>query len=151
MNNDIQTLLNKCEKIGNLTIYNSFVKTYPKISNTHRIVCSLSGGSDSDIMLDIISRLDTEKKVKYVFFDTGIEYKATKKHLEFLEQKYGIVIDRVRAIKPVPAGCKQYGVPFWSKYVSEMMERLQHHNFKWEDKPYEILIKEYPKCKIALQ
>ena len=34
------------------------------------IACAISGGSDSDIMLDMLTRLDDEKKIKYVFFDT---------------------------------------------------------------------------------
>ena len=32
-----------------------------------------------------------------------------------------------------------------------MISRLQKHNFKWEDKPYDALVKEYPKCKCALK
>ena len=151
MNNKLQEILNKCEDAKNLTIFDSFVKAYPKIENKSIIVCSISGGSDSDIMLDILTKLDTEKKIKYVFFDTGIEYQATQKHLIYLENKYGITIERFRALKPVPLGCKQYGLPFWSKFVSEMIERLQKHNFNWVDKPFEELMIMYPKCKVALK
>ena len=32
-----------------------------------------------------------------------------------------------------------------------MIQRLQRHNFKWEDKPFEELSKEYPKCISALR
>lgn len=32
-----------------------------------------------------------------------------------------------------------------------MIERLQKHNFKWEDKPFDELIKEYPKCRGGLR
>lgn len=147
----INDILLKCEEVGNLTIYDSFVKAYPKVKNKQIIVCGISGGSDSDIMLDIIAKLDTEKKVRYIFFDTGIEYEATKKHLDNLEKKYGITIERIKAIKPVPLGCRQYGVPFWSKHASEMIERLQRYDFKWEDRPFDELIKEYPKCRAALR
>lgn len=147
----IKDILKQCESIGNLTIFDSFVKAYPKVDSKQKIVVSISGGSDSDILLDIIAKLDTEKKVKYIFFDTGIEYQATKKHLEFLERKYGITIERIKAIKPVPLGCRQYGLPFWSKEVSEKIERLQRHNFKWEDKPLAELLKEYPNCKVAVR
>ena len=31
-----------------------------------------------------------------------------------------------------------------------MISRLQRHDFKWEDKPFEELVKEYPNCKSAL-
>lgn len=115
------------------------------------IGCAVSGGADSDIMIDILTKLDDERRIKYVFFDTGIEYQATKKHLDELEQKYSIKIDRVKAQKSVPTSCRQYGVPFLSKYVSEMIYRLQLHNFKWEDEPFEVLIKRYPKCKTGLK
>ena len=71
--------------------------------------------------------------------------------MKFLEDKYGIEIKVERAIKPIPTCCREYGQPFLSKYVSEMVQRLQRHNFKWEDKPFEELIKEYPNCKGALQ
>ncbi len=145
------SILKKCEEVKNLIIFDSFIKATPKIKTNRKIVCSISGGADSDIMLDILTKLDTNKKIKYVFFDTGIEYQATKEHLDYLERKYGVVIDRVKAITPVPLGCRKYGVPFWSKHVSEMIERLQRHGFKWEDKPFDELYREYPKCKVALQ
>jgi hypothetical protein len=32
-----------------------------------------------------------------------------------------------------------------------MIERLQRHGFKWEDRPFEELYKEYPRCKVALR
>lgn len=143
----MEEIFKLCERANNLTIFDSFVKARPKIQYKQNILCSISGGSDSDIMLDIISKLDVDKKVKYVFFDTGIEYEATKRHLDYLENKYGIKIEKRKAVVPVPLGCRKYGVPFWSKYVSDMIERLQRHNFKWEDKPIDELLAEYPKCK----
>lgn len=151
MDEILKDILEKCEQAKNLTIFDSFVKTYSKVDSKRRIVVSLSGGADSDIVCDIFARLDTDKKVIYVFFDTGIEYQATKEHLDYLESKYGIKIDRIKAITPVPLGCRKYGVPFWSKYVSSMIERLQKHGFKWEDRPLDELLKEYPKCKSALR
>lgn len=149
--NILPRILEECERAGNLTIFNSFLKTAPKIETKQNIICSISGGSDSDIMLDILARLDYTRKIKYVFFDTGIEYQATKKHLAELETKYEINIERIKAIKPVPVGCKEYGLPFWSKYVSECIERLQKAGFTWKDKPFEELITQYPKCKAALK
>lgn len=151
MAENIQSILEKCEKIGNLNIYNSFLKTYQKLQQHDKIVCSISGGADSDIVLDIMTKLDTDKKVKYVFFDTGVELQATKNHLDYLEQKYGVVIERLKAVKPIPVCCKEYGLPFWSKRVSEMIERLQRHDFQWEDEPYEVLITKYNNCIEALK
>lgn len=109
-----------------------------------------AGGGDSDIMLDILSKVDTEHKVIYVWFDTGIEYQATKNHLRYLEEKYGIHIQKEKAVKPIPLTCKEYGQPFLSKQVSEMISRLQAHGFQWEDEPFDVLIKKYPRCKCAL-
>lgn len=89
--------------------------------------------------------------LKYVFFDTGMEFEATKRHLDFLEKKYGIEIQREKAKIPVPVGCKKYGVPFLSKQVSEWIGRLQKHNFQWENESFERLLEKYPKCKAALR
>ncbi len=148
MLNDISEHINKCDNYQSVKY---LMVTNTKVEQYDNIVVSVSGGSDSDIMIDMFTKCDPGKKVKYVFFDTGLEYQATKRHLDFLEDKYSIKIDRERAIKSIPTSCKEYGQPFLSKHVSEMISRLQRHNFKWEDKPYDVLIKEYPKCKSALQ
>ena len=136
-----------------MLIVDSFVKANSVINSPlyETILCSISGGSDSDVMLDLISRVDRDKKVKYVWFNTGLEYQATKDHLDYLEQKYNVTIARERAIKPIPLTCKEYGQPFLSKFVSENIYRLQMHGFKWEDKPLEELLEEYPNCKAALR
>lgn len=85
-----------------------------------------------------------------MFFDTGIEYQATKEHLKYLEEKYGIKIHKEKAKVPVPLGNKKYGFPFLSKNVSNMIWRLQSHNFQWEDDTFEALYAKYPNCKCAL-
>ena len=56
-------------------------------------------------MLDLLERVRGNRKVTYVFFDTGIEYRATLRHLDDLEAKYGIEIVRRKAKKPVPMVC----------------------------------------------
>lgn len=147
---NIDDLLNQ---IDNLAIFDCFIVANKKINdpNYKKIMCSISGGSDSDDLMDICSKLDASQKVTYVFFDTGLEYQATKEHLKFLEEKYGVEIHVVKAKKPIPTCCKQYGQPFLSKQVSEWISRLQKHNFKWEDKPFEELLQEYPRCKAALK
>ena len=119
-------------------------------------VVSISGGSDSDVMLDMIQALEPEKnypdaKLHYVWFNTGLEYTATKEHLSYLEEKYGITIERIRAKTPVPLGCKEYGQPFISKQFSQYISRLQSHGFKWEDKPFDVLYQRHPNCKAALR
>lgn len=144
----LQNVLNSLPEFRNEEILKSFIKGYSIINRPQykNIVCSISGGSDSDIMLDIIYRVDEHKKVTYVWFDTGLEYQATKDHLKYLEDKYGITIEKEKAVKPIPACAKEYGQPFLSKFVSEMIGRLQRHGFNFKDEPYESLIKKYPHC-----
>lgn len=138
------------DKPLSVIISDAMIITDAKLKRYEKILVSVSGGADSDVMLDMCVRLDKDKKCDYVFFDTGIEYEATKKHLDYLEEKYNITIRREKAVTPVPLGCKRYGQPFLTKHVSEMMYRLQKHNFQWEDEPFEVLIKKYPNCKSAL-
>ena len=135
---------------GNANIQQAFAKALNQYRRHNNIAVSVSGGKDSDIVVDIMSKLDDDKKIRYIWFDTGLEYRATKEHLSYLEEKYDIVIERIKAIKSIPLCCKTYGQPFLSKNVSQMIYRLQKHNFKWEDKPYEELMKIYPNCKAAL-
>lgn len=145
----IDEILSKCA--DNFAIFDSCVKTNSVLNDSNTALCSISGGSDSDIMLDMIHKVDEEGKVKYYWIDTGLEYSATKEHLRFLEQKYGIEIIRLKPDKPIPSCVKEYGVPFLSKFVSQQMMHLQAHDFQWEDEPLKVLLKKYPKCKIALQ
>lgn len=116
-----------------------------------KAICSISGGSDSDLMLDICTKVDNQKKIQYVWFDTGLEYQATKDHLKYLEERYGIEITPYKAKMPIPLSNKKYGQPFLSKAISDYIYRLQKFNFKWEDKPFDELYEEYPKCKAALR
>lgn len=137
----------------NKTIIDNFIKAFWIINNDSykKIICTVSGGSDSDVMMDICTKCDIDKKIDYVWFDTGLEYQATKDHLKYLEEKYNVGIIRQRAIKSIPLSCRQYGQPFISKQVSEFISRLQRHDFKFEDKSFEELYIEYPRCKSALQ
>lgn len=147
----IEELLQSCPR--NQVIGDNLVRAWSKINSPKYsyILCSISGGSDSDDMMDIVWRCDKSNKVKYVWFDTGLEYQATKDHLEYLEKKYNITIYCYKAIKSIPLSCKIYGQPFLSKQVSEFIQRLQKHNFKWEDEDFKTLYKKYPKCKSALE
>lgn len=132
-------------------ITESIVITHAKFKQYKKILCSISGGSDSDILLDLCQKLNESGKVTYAFFDTGLEFRATKEHICYLEEKYGVHIEKIKAIKPIPVCCKEYGQPFLSKQVSEWIERLQRHDFQWEDKPFEVLYEKYPKCRAALR
>ena len=86
---------------NNPVILEAAIKTEDHINtvarNGGKIMVSISGGSDSDIMLDMFEKLGyDEGEVVYVWFDTGLEYDATRRHLTYLEQKYGIEIKRYR-------------------------------------------------------
>lgn len=145
---DIMELVKSCPV--NAVIVNNIIKAWSYIRRHDKILVGLSGGSDSDICLDIVYRCAKGKEVYYYFMDTGVEYNATKEHLKQLEEKYNITIHRFKAQKSIPTCCKEYGQPFISKQVSEFISRLQKHNFTWTDEPFEVLIKKFPKCKSAL-
>ncbi len=98
-----------------------------------RIACSISGGSDSDVLLDITRRCDPDRKIFYYFIDTGLEAKATKDHLDYLQLKYQIKIHRFKAKTPIPLAVKREGIPFVSKQVSEFLQRLQNYGFEFDD------------------
>lgn len=134
----------------NELIRNTMKKADLLLNSYKNPVCSVSGGSDSDVMLDLLERVRGNRKVTYVFFDTGIEYRATLRHLDDLERKYGIDIVRRKAKKPVPVGCKEYGVPFLSKEISQKISYLQAHGFEWEDTPLAALLEKYDNCRAGL-
>lgn len=135
----------------------SFVKMFPKIrgygdepTKYQNIMVSISGGWDSDIIMDMIERVGYKAgSVKYVFFNTGMEYQATLEHLDYLERHYGVKIHRERAVVPVPKGCREHGVPFLSKRVSQNIHALQINGFDWTEKSFDELSNRY-KCKAAV-
>lgn len=147
----LDDILSNCP--DNQAIKDSFVKAYKWINDPKykSILVSISGGSDSDVVLDICERVSNRNNITYIWFNTGIEYQATKEHLVYLENKYNIKIHRMNAIKTIPTSCREFGQPFISKYVSEQIMRLQKHGFQWEDEPFEVLAKKYPKCLSALR
>lgn len=119
---------------------NAFAKTWDILSRYSSFGCSVSGGADSDVMLDMIHRLDDDRKVRYVWFNTGLEYEATKRHLDFLESKYGITIERFAPAKSIPLAVHEYGQPFLSKFVSNKIAGLQKKGFDFSDMPYDDML-----------
>lgn len=106
------------------------------------------GGADSDILIDILER--TRKgfglpPIKYAFFNTGLEMKATKDHVRETAEKYGVDIAEYQAIKgyikvrsdkgTVNIPCKsasnivnatrEHGIPFVSKIMSGGLSEWQ--------------------------
>ena len=62
----LDELLDTCPR--NQIIGDNLVRAWSKINSPkyQKIVCSISGGSDSDVMLDIVWRCDKDNKVTYV-------------------------------------------------------------------------------------
>ena len=91
-------------------------------------ICSYSGGSDSDIMIDLIER--TRKTfdlppIKYAFFNTGIEMKATKEHVKKTAEKYGVEITEYRPRVNIVTATRKEGLPFVSKIMSYGLNEWQ--------------------------
>lgn len=124
-------------------------------------VCSYSGGADSDIMIDLIEScrkiVPSLPKVKYVFFNTGLEMKATKDHVKETAEKYGVEIEEVRPEINIVNATRKCGVPFVSKIMSSGLSEWQKKNVplsiaeeyeQAEDKhaKRQELRERYPKC-----
>lgn len=91
-------------------------------------VCSYSGGSDSDILIDLIERtreVFSLPPVKYVFFNTGLEMKAIKDHVKATAEKYGVEIEEVRPKVNIVKASRTYGIPFVSKIMSAGLSEWQ--------------------------
>lgn len=133
--------------ISNATVYKSFLKASEVLGKHKKITVNVSGGADSDIMLDLVERCKApHNEVRYIFINTGLEYRATLEHLDYLENRYGIKIERHRGT-PIPVAVKETGVPFCSKHVSEMIHRLQERGFGWEGGTAEELNAKYPRVR----
>ena len=93
-----------------------------------KAICSYSGGSDSDILIDLIERVRmifSLSPVKYVFFNTGLEMKSTKDHVGEIAEKYGVKIEEHRPKIGIVTASRKYGIPFVSKIMSAGLEGWQ--------------------------
>lgn len=98
------------------------LKQHPKA------ICSYSGGSDSDIMVDLIERTRNAfglPPIKYAFFNTGLEMKATKDHVKATAEKYGVEIAEYRPKVNIVTATRTYGQPFVSKIMSYGLSEWQ--------------------------
>ena len=135
------------------------LKWYPKA------ICSYSGGSDSDILIDMIERargiFPNLPPVKYVFFNTGLEMKATKDHVKEVAEKYGVEIEEVRPKINIVKAAREHGQPFVSKIMSAGLEGWQKKGLplsiadeyaQADDKAAKRMeLKErYPKCETTI-
>lgn len=115
----------------------------------NQIVLSFSGGKDSTVLYQLCKEINIIDKINVVFFNTKMEYQTIN---DFINSFNNIqIVDPKSAL---PLIYLKYGLPIHSKYTSEMIYRLQRHNFNFVDdtyKSYDELYKKYPKCKIALK
>lgn len=84
-------------------------------------ICSYSGGADSDIMIDLIERtrgIFHLPPIRYAFFNTGLEMRATKEHVKATAEKYDVEITEHRPKINIVQAARRYGVPFVSKIMS---------------------------------
>ena len=98
------------------------LKQHPKA------ICSYSGGADSDILIDVIERtreVFNLPPIKYAFFNTGLEMKATKDHVKATAEKYGVEIETYRPKVNIVMASRKYGIPFVSKIMSAGLSEWQ--------------------------
>lgn len=140
-------ILGKCE---NANVQAALAKAENVLAHYKRIAVSLSGGADSDVMLDMIEKVKTDyNEVTYYFIDTGMEFQATKDHLDYIEERYNVKIERVKAKTPIPTAVKKKGVPFLSKFASDYIGRLQTNGFPFADMDFDEMATHYPHIKSA--
>ncbi len=97
-----------------------------------KAICSYSGGSDSDILIDLIERVRmifSLPPVEYAFFNTGLEMRATKNHVEEIAEKYGVKIEAHRPKTGIVTASRKYGIPFVSKIMSAGLEGWQKRKY----------------------
>lgn len=134
------------------------LKQHPKA------ICSYSGGSDSDILIDVIERARKILElppVQYVFFNTGLEMKATRDHVRATAEKYGVEILEKRPKVNIVQAARRYGIPFVSKIMSGGLHDWQEKGIPLtiaeeyeaaEDKAAKRaeLKERYPKCESVI-
>jgi hypothetical protein len=120
---DLNALIDSAPQRYNIVI--TLLKAHSVLSRHRKIATSVSGGSDSDIITDLIELVKPDYcETKYVFFDTGLEYEATKRHLGEVEQRYGVTIDRRKPRKTIPTACREYGIGTSDYFENDIVVRF---------------------------
>ncbi len=99
--------------------------------------------------------------VKYVFFNTKLEMKATKDHVKATAEKYGVEIEECRPKISIVQAARTYGIPFVSKIMSAGLSEWQKKGIplsiadeyeQAEDKAAKRreLKERYPKCESVI-
>lgn len=147
--------------------FNAIMSIIAKRLREHpKAICSYSGGADSDILIDLIERTRAMfdgflPEVKYVFFNTGLEMKATKDHVKETAEKYNVEIETVRPAKNIVRATREHGIPFVSKIMSSGLSDWQkkkiplsiadeYNNAEDKAAKREKLKERYPKCQSVI-
>lgn len=145
--------------------FNAIMSIIAKRLTEHpNVICSYSGGADSDIMVDLIERTRTTfnlPPIHYAFFNTGLEMRAIKDHVKRTAEKYGIEIQEYRPKINIVQAAREYGIPFVSKIMSGGLSDWQKKGIplsiadeynQAEDKAAkrQELRERYPKCESVI-
>lgn len=114
-----------------------------------KIALSFSGGKDSTVLYELCKEVGIIDKIHVVFSNTKMEFETIN---DFIKS-----FNNIEVIEPqsaLPIIYLKYGLPIHSKYTSEMLNRLQRHNFDFVNdtyKDFDELILKYPKCRSGLK
>lgn len=136
-----------------LTFVDTFAKTISTLDEFKgkNVRVAYSGGADSDTVMWLLRWLGYD--ITGVIYDTGLEYDATWNHVEYMRSE-GFKIERIKARRPIPTSQHKYGHAFVSKKVADMLQRLQKHEFDFQNHgnlSFEELMELYPNTKSALR
>ena len=125
-------------------------KLWDHFSDHEHILVSTSGGSDSDTIIHLIHTFAPEMipKCHFVFVNTGLEYAATKRHLDDLEKWYGITIERIRGMSVVTA-VRRYGFPILNKMKAHYIDLYLRGCASGEKYIFNDAIKKYSSFKFT--
>ena len=107
-------------------INNTFSKMEELLATHNSICVGVSGGSDSNIIVNMLAENFPQYlyKTHFEFNNTGLEYAATLRHIDYMRNRYGINIDTTRG-ESVVSVVQREGVPIVSKEFSTMVDGVQ--------------------------
>lgn len=142
------------EKLKDTIFFEQAAEKTHHIMEMHKgdnVRIAYSGGSDSDTMMWFMKLLGYN--IPAVFYNSGLEYLATKNHIKDMRNN-GFIIEEIKPKYYIPYAMRKYGIPFINKNTSDMVGRLQKHNFDFindGDKSFEELSEKYSNSATALK
>ena len=122
-------MLDKSVNDPELWVSDTMLNMEMRLASHNSICVGVSGGSDSNVIVHMIATEFRKylPKIHFVFSNTGLEYKATLRHLDYMEERYDIKIDRIKPDKGngVVSVVRREGVPILSKAFSKEVQCAQ--------------------------